>query len=157
MIFAGETLKPHAMKNSPLILVVALFLASANLFAQNVKKETVGSSTTPIKTNGPAARFDKTQFEFADLVQGTPGTASFVLTNDGNEPLIISSATASCGCTNLTYSKEPVLPGKSTTISATYNAAAIGNFMKSITVRMNDGGQPVVLQLKGKVVPKAGS
>lgn len=143
------------MKKMTFILAVALFIASTNSFAQSAKQETMLKPEKQIKVNGPVARFDKTLFEFADLVQGNPGTASFVLTNDGNEPLIIASATASCGCTNLAYSKDPILPGKSTTISATYNAAAVGNFIKSVTVKMNTGDQPVVLEIKGKVVPKA--
>ena len=112
-----------------------------------------GSST--VKANGPVASFDKTEFEFGDLTQGNPGTASFVLTNSGNEPLLISSATATCGCTNLTWSKDPILPGKSTTISVTYNAAVPGGFNKSITVKTNAGDQPVHLQVKGKVVAKS--
>jgi hypothetical protein len=155
MIFASETLKTHPMKKMAFILAVALFIAFTNSFAQSAKRDTMLKPERQIKVNGPVARFDKTLFEFTDLVQGTPGTASFVLTNDGNEPLIIASATASCGCTNLAYSKDPILPGKSTTISATYNAAVVGNFNKSVTVRMNAGDQPVVLQIKGKVVPKA--
>ncbi|MCK9422080.1 MAG: DUF1573 domain-containing protein [Bacteroidales bacterium] len=143
------------MKKNVLILAVALFIASMNSFAQSAKRETMPKPESLIKVNGPVARFDKTQFEFADLTQGIPGTASFVLTNDGKEPLIIASATASCGCTNLTYSKEPTLPGKSTTISVTYNAAVVGNFIKSVTVRLNTGDQPVTLQIKGKVLPKS--
>jgi hypothetical protein len=143
------------MKKAAFILTALLFIAFTNSFAQSVKKDTVSKPGTQAKVNGPIARFDKTVFEFADLTQGTPGIASFVLTNDGKEPLIIESATASCGCTNLTYSKEPILPGKSITISATYNAAAVGSFSKSITVRTNAGGDPVVLQIKGKVLPKA--
>jgi len=78
----------------------------------------------------------------------------FTLSNNGNEPLIISTAQASCGCTNLNYSKEPILPGKSTTISVTYNAAVKGNFYKSVTVRTNASDQPTVLLIKGTVVEK---
>jgi hypothetical protein len=104
--------------------------------------------------HGPVAKFDKTVHEFADLTQGNPGTATFTLTNEGKEPLIISSAKASCGCTNLTFGKDPILPGKSTSISATYNAAAAGPFVKTITVVTNASDQPVVLQIKGKVIPK---
>ena len=143
------------MRKIAFILSVVLCIALTDSFAQNAKINPMSNPEKQIKVNGPVARFDATLFEFADLVQGTPGTASFVLTNDGNEPLIIASATASCGCTNLTYLKDPILPGKSTTISATYNAAVAGAFTKSITVRMNNGDQPVVLQIKGKVVPKS--
>ena len=143
------------MKTNAFILAVTLLVAATGSFGQSANKETVSKPDSRIKVNGPVPRFDQTVFEFTDLVQGIPGTASFVLTNDGNEPLIIASATASCGCTNLNYSKEPILPGKSATISVTYNAAAVGNFTKSVTVRMNAGDQPVVLQIKGKVVPKS--
>jgi hypothetical protein len=142
------------MKNKATIAVVMLLIAFTNSFAQSAKKDTLSKAGTQNGGNGPVAKFDRMVYEFADLTQGTPGTASFVLTNDGKEPLIIESAVASCGCTNLTYAKEPVLPGKSVTISATYNAAAIGSFTKSITVRTNAGSQPVVLQIKGKVLPK---
>ena len=143
------------MKTRAIILAATFFVASVAAFAQSAKRETMSKPESQTKVNGPVARFDQTVFEFADLVQGTPGTASFVLTNDGNEPLIIASATASCGCATPAYSKEPILPGKSATISVTYNAAAAGNFTKSVTVRMNASDQPVVLQIKGKVVPKS--
>ena len=143
------------MKKMTYVIATALLIACTNSFSQPVKRDTLTKPENRIKVNGPVARFDKTVFEFEDLVQGNPGTASFVLTNDGNEPLIIASANASCGCTNLNYSKDPILPGKSITISATYNAAVAGNFVKSVTVRTNSCDQPVVLQLKGKVVPKS--
>lgn len=133
---------------------ISLFVF-ANLSAQNVNKES--NIKTEIKTNvnGPVAKFDKTNFEFTDLIQHSPGTATFTLTNDGKEPLIISSAVASCGCTNLSYSKDPILPGKSIIISVTYNAAVPGNFTKTITVRTNASEQPVILQIKGKVIAKS--
>ncbi len=104
--------------------------------------------------NAAIASFDKTMFDMGNLPQGIPAVASFTLTNDGKEPLIISSAKASCGCTNLKYEKDPVLPGKSTQISVTYNAAAPGNFVKTITVNTNASEKPVVLSIKGTVEPK---
>jgi len=134
--------------------VIALLVNFTVTYAQNASQEPVAKAENPAKVNGPVATFDKTTFEFTDLTQGVPGTASFNLKNDGNEPLIISSANASCGCTNLTYSKDPILPGKSISISATYNAAAAGPFTKTVTVRTNASDQPVVLMIKGKVNPK---
>jgi hypothetical protein len=143
------------MKKMTFVIASVLFLLFTNSFAQVAKRDTMMKTGNPVNVNGPVARFDKTVFEFADLLQGSPGTASFVLTNDGKEPLIIASASASCGCTNLSWSKDPILPGKSVTISATYNAATLGNFIKSVTVRTNSSDQPVILQIKGKVIPKA--
>jgi len=132
-----------------------LLCVFSNTYSQNVSDETAQTTGTKVKINGPVAKFDKTVHDFGDLLQNSPGTASFVLSNDGNEPLLISSATASCGCTNLSWSKDPVLPGKSITISVTYNAAAVGTFLKTVTVKTNAGEQPVILQIKGKVVAKS--
>jgi hypothetical protein len=148
------------MKKMITISVIAMLFVFTNSIAQNAindqttKNEQAVKTDLKTKVNGPVAAYDKTVHEFPDLTQGNPGTANFILTNDGNEPLIISSAKASCGCTNLTYGKDPILPGKNTTISATYIAAAAGPFTKTITVMTNASDQPVVLQIKGKVVPK---
>jgi hypothetical protein len=46
------------------------------------------------------------------------------------------------------------MPGKSTAISVTYNAAAKGNFTKTITVRTNASDQPTILWIKGNVIEK---
>lgn len=138
-----------------MLMTAAIFGLCLGTYCQDAPKQGEVKTSTEVKKNGPVARFDKTEYEFADLKQNSPGTATFILTNEGNEPLLISSATASCGCTNLSYSKDPVLPGKSTSISATYNAAAPGNFSKTVTVRTNASDQTVILQIKGKVIPKS--
>ena len=142
------------MKKMIVLTVAALLVNITLTYAQTANQEPAAKAEQPVKTNGPVATYDKTTFEFTDLTQGVPGTATFNLTNNGNEPLIISSANASCGCTNLTYSKDPILPGKTIGISATYNAAVVGPFTKTVTVRTNASDQPTVLMIKGKVNPK---
>jgi len=114
------------------------------------------AQTTPpaaVNPKAPIAKWDKMVNDFGDIALGIPKTAEFVLTNAGKEPLIISSAKASCGCTNLKYASEPILPGKTTVVSATYNAAAQGVFTKTVTVITNADPNPVVLQIKGNVLP----
>jgi hypothetical protein len=134
-----------------IVILISLFSVKNSIAQQptqtagDVKKE---------KVNGPVARYDLTTLDMGDIEQKVPKTATFVLNNDGNEPLIIVTAQASCGCTGLQYEKEPILPGKSANISATYNAANAGNFLKSITVKTNASDQPVVLSIKGNVVEK---
>jgi hypothetical protein len=133
------------------IIIITLFSVK-NMIAQEVAQ--IKNEIRKEKVNGPVARFDVTVYDMGETELKVPKTATFVLSNDGNEPLIIASAQASCGCTNLKYETVPVLPGKSTNISATYNAAVAGNFMKSVTVRTNASDQPVVLSIKGNVVEK---
>ncbi len=140
------------MKKTTTFLAMIAFFACFAANAQNNNNKTVEAST--VKTNGPKAKLDKMSIDFGDIEKGIPKTANFILTNDGNEPLIIASAVASCGCTNLKYDKEPILPGKTSTISVTYNALAPGAFIKSITLKTNACDQPVVLQIKGMVAEK---
>jgi hypothetical protein len=132
--------------------IILLFLTQ--LSAQTQPASNPATQDTPKKVNGPVATFDKHTIDLGELTQGNPATTAFKLTNDGKEPLIIATAKASCGCTNLNYAKDPILPGKSVDISVTYNAAAMGDFAKTITVTTNASDQPVTLLIKGKVVAK---
>jgi hypothetical protein len=141
------------MKN--LILIASfLIFGFSQLNAQTVNPVVATESTTAVNPNAPKAKWDKTTSDFGEIEQGTPKEAQFKLTNEGKEPLLISQAKAGCGCTNLKYSQEPVLPGKSTIIAATYNAAAMGQFNKSITITTNADPNPVMLMIKGTVVAK---
>jgi len=136
-------------------LIILSFVLLMGFVAANAQTTSV---TEPAKAvvnpNAPVAKWDKTTSDFGDIEQGVPKEAEFKLTNTGKEPLLIQTARAGCGCTNLKYSQEPVLPGKFTIISATYNAAAAGPFMKNITVTTNADPNPVVLYIKGTVIAK---
>jgi len=134
------------MKKLFLLLVLPLF-AAVMTNAQPT------NSASPANPNAPVAKWDKMVNDFGEIAFNVPKTAEFKLTNAGKEPLIISSAKASCGCTNLKFSQEPILPGKSTTVSATYNAATQGMFTKTVTVITNADPNPIVLQIKGIVLP----
>ena len=50
------------------------------------------------------------------------------------------------------YTKEAILPGQSGTVKATFNAAALGAFNKSVMVESNAEGGTAVLYFKGEVV-----
>ncbi|GAA4408705.1 DUF1573 domain-containing protein [Nibrella viscosa] len=99
-------------------------------------------------------KFKKETHDFGKVEQGKPVTHVFEFTNAGTDPIVIADAVASCGCTKPTFSREPIMPGKTGSISATYNAAAMGGFNKSVTVTSNAETPSVVLYLKGEVVSK---
>jgi len=136
-----------------LFIAAILTLGLSQSFAQNAAPA-APTTTTVANPNAPVAKFDRTTADFGDIDQGIPKEAEFKLTNTGKEPLLIQTARAGCGCTNLRYSQEPILPGKFTIIAATYNAAAPGAFMKNITVTTNADPNPVVLYIKGTVIVK---
>lgn len=88
--------------------------------------------------------------DFGMIQEGPQAEHEFEFENKGNEPLIISNVSASCGCTTPSYSKEPVLPKKKGTIKAVYNTQGrVAPFTKTITVTTNFGVK--VLTIKGEV------
>jgi hypothetical protein len=137
-----------------ILLAFVLSLGFSQVYAQNMNPGVVTEANSAVNPNAPKAKYNKTTSDFGEIEQGIPKEAEFKLINEGKEPLIIQTARAGCGCTNLKYSQEPILPGKSTIIAATYNAAAMGQFSKSITVTTNASPNPVMLIIKGTVVAK---
>ncbi|MCX6237460.1 MAG: DUF1573 domain-containing protein [Bacteroidia bacterium] len=137
------------MKKLILLLALPLFVA----FHANAQTVPPPPPPPPVNPNAPVAKWDKTVNDFGDIAYNIPKTAEFTVTNTGKEPLIISSVQTSCGCTNPKWTPEPVLPGKSTIVSATFNAASQGAFNKTVTVRTNADTNPVYLFIKGNVLP----
>ncbi|GAB3950301.1 DUF1573 domain-containing protein [Spirosoma harenae] len=105
----------------------------------------------------PAAVFNwrSATHDFGRIPQGKPVTVEFSFTNKGELPLVINQAKGSCGCTGVEYPKAAVMPGQAGAIKATFNAAAIGAFNKSVTVESNAEGGTAVLYFKGEVIKEA--
>ena len=100
--------------------------------------------------------FAERSHDFGNIKEdGGPVSYEFVFTNEGETPLVIISATASCGCTMPRYPKAPVAPGKSEKIRVTYlPKGRPGEFAKTVKVRTNDPkNKRVTLKISGVVVP----
>jgi hypothetical protein len=100
-----------------------------------------------------AASFNwsETIHDFGSVTQGQPVSHEFEFTNNGSEPLVITSVQASCGCTATAYTQEAIAPGEKGFVRTTYNAAKSGAFTKTVTVLSNTS-ENTVLTLKGTVV-----
>jgi archaellum component FlaG (FlaF/FlaG flagellin family) len=98
--------------------------------------------------------FEKDTHDFGVVEYGGNGTYEFKFKNTGKEPLIISDARGSCGCTVPTYPKNvPIKPGETQTIKVTYDTKRPGNFHKTVTVSTNTKTPTSVLTITGKVNP----
>lgn len=92
--------------------------------------------------------------DVGEIPQGVPYSIKFEFKNTTSKPVLVTHVKAACGCTATDYSKEAIAPKKSGYVNATYNAAAAGNFTKTVTVTTSDSETPKVLTFKGKVLPK---
>src|SRR5689334_10373322 len=62
----------------------------------------------------------KISHNFGTVPQGPAAEVVFKFTNNGTTPVAIKTAQPSCGCTTPTYTKNPVMPGESGEIKASY-------------------------------------
>lgn len=99
----------------------------------------------------PQMKLDSKKHDFGNLVWKNPATAVFSIHNTGNKPLVITRVTTSCGCTGADWTQRPIMPGKTGTISATFDAKALGHFHKQIGVYTNLSDYPTYLSIIGHV------
>ena len=121
-------------------MALAAVLVSTTIFAQAVVKK------------DDAIKFKEMSYNFGKIKQGTPVTHEFVFQNVSDKPVIIESATASCGCTTPIKPEPPIAQGKSDKIVAGFNAAAAGAFNKSIYVKVAGAAAPIELKITGEVL-----
>ena len=95
------------------------------------------------------------KFDFGKIKQSVPVTTYFEITNTSDKPIVIESATASCGCTTPEYAKEPIAPKATTKIKVGYNAAAIGTFNKDVFVKLAGVQDTKNLKITGEVLNAA--
>ncbi len=115
---------------------------------------TVGLMSSPALATddiGKLVKADKMEHDFGTIAQGQPQTTIFTLTNLSDQPMVLKKVKGSCGCTATSYSQDPIQPGESTEIEATYNAKAKGPFTKTVTVQTNLEEEPIILKIKGTV------
>ena len=134
-----------------LLLTIGFFTLSFAQTETNVSATSDAKMTKEEKKKGGAVIWDKLEHDFGTIKQDVPAKAVFKLKNKTKIPLLLTNVQASCGCTATGYTKEPIKPGKSTEISATYNAHVKGPFTKTIGVTTNWSTQMVVLRIRGTV------
>lgn len=147
------------MKKVILSICFAMGIAGAAL-AQN--PVTAAPMAKPVNKNAAKFQFtDKNStFDFGKIPEGPVAEHVFEFKNIGKEPLIISNANASCGCTTPEWNKEPILPGKKGKVTVRYNTQGrVGPIAKSVYITSNaaleDGKDRYELYIKGEVVAPA--
>lgn len=129
------------MKRTILVLI-GLFFSFSLIYAQNQ----------------PEFKFkDGEVHDFGVLKRGPAATYKFEFTNTGGTPLIIQDVTPSCGCTNVDWSKNPVLPGQNGFISLSLKTEEQhGVFKKEVYIRSNarvpSGEKRYTIYIKGNAV-----
>ncbi|MDP3930002.1 MAG: DUF1573 domain-containing protein [Bacteroidota bacterium] len=149
------------MKYTIVVLSSFLLLVSCGNSSPDKAKgslvENPMSATNPeadVAAEAPIMTFKENIHNFGNLVDGEVVTYKFKFTNTGKSDLIISSASASCGCTVPSYPKTPIAPGKEGSIDVEFNSSGrVGTFDKNITITANTIPTQVYLVIRGEVKP----
>lgn len=135
----------NAIKISMLALTLGLMSFSMNPIYKDSIVKVVDASPISWKSD---------LIDVGQIPQGTPKLIEYEFINTGKATVIITNVQGSCGCTATDYTKEPITPGKTAIIKATYNASNVGAFTKTVTVTTNAEEAPKVLTFKGLVLAK---
>ncbi len=101
----------------------------------------------------PKISVNQTQYDFGEVIAGIAVGHTFVITNTGDQPLVISNVRTSCGCTTAALAKTTLNPGEAVNLAVTFDTAGYsGKVGKTIYVTSNDPTTPVLtLLLTGTV------
>lgn len=103
---------------------------------------------------GPVAHWKSVTHDFGAFDEDMGKvTSDFVLVNEGDAPLMIYAARASCGCTVPHYTTDPIAPGDSAVVKVTYDPAGRpGKFSKRVKVETNCDPAQNILTINGVVI-----
>ena len=115
------------------------------------------SPATPAAPAAPAGptttmSFDEMEYDFGTVTSGEKVQYAYKFKNTGSEPLIISNAKGSCGCTVPDWPKEPIAPGEASEILVEFDSSnKSGNQSKRVTITANTNPAQTFLTIKGQV------
>jgi hypothetical protein len=111
-------------------------------------------AATP-KSGLPVFEFETDNHEFGVITEGEKVSYTFKFKNTGNAPLVISNASASCGCTVPEYTKTPVAPGEEGEVNVTFDSSGkSGMTTKSVTLIANTEPNTKVLKISADIQSK---
>lgn len=137
------------------VLSVLMLLTMIVAVGYSQVEETTATQEVEEAQAGPKMVFETETVDYGTIEQGSDPYRYFKFENTGTEPLIITHAKGSCGCTVPTYPKEPIAPGETSEIKVRYDTNRLGRFTKRVTLTTNAGDAKQMLTIKGEVKKKA--
>ncbi|MEM6725431.1 MAG: DUF1573 domain-containing protein [Bacteroidota bacterium] len=113
------------------------------------------AANTPAVPSGPTTSiaFAENTFDFGTVNEGEKVEHVFTFTNSGQEPLTITNAKGSCGCTVPDWPKEPIPPGKGSEIKVVFDSKGkAGKRDPKVTITANTNPVQTVINMVGEVI-----
>lgn len=139
--------------------------------AKDAARESLATTATTTPATAPAAtpatpavpvgpltsiEFEEDTYDFGEIMEGEKVVHLYKFKNTGKEPLVISNAKGSCGCTVPEWPREPIPVGGSGEIRVQFDSKGKGKVggatqAKKVTLTANTDPANTFLNIKGKV------
>ncbi|MGV3704284.1 MAG: DUF1573 domain-containing protein [Arcticibacter sp.] len=137
------------------LFIIAVAGLAISLSACNSNKTSEGNTQDSVAADSAGNAtivFEETEYDFGKITDGDKVSHDFKFTNTGTSPLIISNASASCGCTVPEYPHEPIAPGASAMIKVVFDSSGkVGLQNKQVIITSNAATPSTELFMKGEV------
>ncbi len=123
--------------------VILLFIVAVTVFSCDVRRKDKIVDDTQQKIeqalkDSTTVQLIDTVYNFGTIAEGESVTYNFRFKNTGNKPLVVSSASASCGCTVPEKPEKPIMPGETGFLKVVFNSRGkSGHQEKAIIVAAN--------------------
>lgn len=119
----------------------------------SIVPEVSATNNAPASPDAAVLSFAVASYNFGKIKQGEKVHYDYKFTNTGKTPLIISGATATCGCTVPETPKEPIKPGEEGVIKVIFDSTGkMGVQDKVISVTSNGNPAVTEVHLIGEVI-----
>ncbi len=131
--------------------VLLALIFSAGMVSVNAQDAATPAPPVNDNPNAPEIVFEKEVHDYGTMKQGGNGECEFKFKNTGKEPLIISNARGSCGCTVPHWPKDPIKPGETNVIKVNYDTKRVGPINKTVTITSNAKSATKTIRISGTI------
>lgn len=141
------------MRNVLLLAAGLAFMAGCS--SSESEDDAISTDVISGEAGTPAISFEKSHHNFGNVDEGAQLEYSFKFTNVGDGPLLITEASASCGCTVPKWPTRPIQPGESDFIPVMFNTDGRKDAQnKTITITANTDPAQTRISIAAFVIPK---
>jgi len=142
------------IRNFCLVIILASFIGCGSSNS-NKSDQSGNQNENQQQANKGSAEFDfeSVSHDFGKIEQGVEIEKGFIFKNTGDEPLVISEATSSCGCTVPEYTDDAINPGEKGYVYVKFDSEGkpAKSFNHTVTLKGNTKSESKQLQITGKV------
>lgn len=102
--------------------------------------------------NAQEFKFEEETINYGKISKDADGERTFVFTNVGDAPLIITNIQSTCGCTVPEKPEKPIMPGEKGEIKVAYDTKRLGGFSKMISIFSNATEPRKEIKIRGFIV-----